>query len=148
MTINKPSCNNSCHSSKCVICNLRFVCASSPYCRINNPDNEEAELSKLYQKIEELENIIAGFVNSQVSVVSGILEEFKNINDSMGNINKPVLEQLGATEEEIKSLKEIISNTDVNQNIQSEIVPAVKDQNVLVEKKGLFGKSKWVEDKK
>lgn len=160
MTINKPSMNNSsCSTSKCVACNFRFVCASSPHCCIDNirsnsdNSNNTEEILKLSKKIEELESFIAGFVNSQVSVVSGILEEFKNINSNMGVINNSVSESSKVISEKVKSVIDSIQQAKTLQEefpeSSGQIVPFDNQEEgkVLVEKKGVFGRTKWVEKK-
>lgn len=151
MTINKPNINNSaCNTSKCVACNFRFVCASSPYCCVrssSNVDNTE-EVSNLAKKIEGLEGLIAGFVNSQVSVVSGILEEFKKIDSNINTINSSISETSNAISEKIESIQKIETIPENITEGQNQIVPFDKqDDKVLVEKKGMFGRTKWVEKK-
>ena len=150
MTINRPNNSNYCNTSKCITCNFRFVCASSPYCCVkfdssNSVGNSEV-IENLSNRIEELEKFITGFVNSQASIVSGVLEEFKNINSNIDSINNAISESSKIISEKIEFTKDNITSEN-----SSQIVPfpnETEDKNVLVEKKGMFGRTKWVEKKK
>ena len=151
MTINKPYSNDcSCSSSKCMGCNFRLVCASSPYCCINSSSNiNKSEIYELYQKIEELEKIIIGFVNSQINATSGKLEEIKKINSNIDATNNSISELDKNMNEKIDSIQQIGNFSDMSLQDSNQIVPFSKnEEKVIVEKKGFFGKSKWVEEKK
>lgn len=153
MTINNRNQSNisNCNPSKCMSCNFRFVCGSSPYCSIKDNSDSSQINAQLIQRIEELEKLVAGFVNNESNIINAIMEEFKSIRANVDNINNSISKLSNDLDEKLKEpvVQSLDNSTD---NISdSNIIPyseSNKKESVIVEKKGLFGRTKWVEEKK
>lgn len=168
MTINRHLDNSGCNTSKCISCNFRFVCATSPYCCVNNNasgmNNANQILAQFFQKIDEMEKLMAGFIGNQANIISTMSEELKKIDTNMTVINE-FISKLSSNVDELKDkinssstiLQSQVSTPTVNSldnnSTNNEIMPINNTSNskgdtVMVEKKGLFGKTKWVEEKR
>lgn len=121
---NQSSTSCSCADIRCSGCNMRYICASSPYCCICK-DNSE-----LLKRISNLESVVATLANGQVASTKTVVEEVRNLKDDLSN-----------------SSVQIIKTEDKDSTEEAQMTPAVvqTEGKTFVEKKGMFGKSKWVE---
>lgn len=121
---NLSSTGCSCADVRCSGCNMRYVCASSPYCCVCK-DNSE-----VLNRISNLESVVATLANGQVESAKTVIEEVKNLKDDLSN-----------------SSIQIIKTEDEDSMEETQIAPAVvqTEGKTFVEKKGIFGKNKWVE---
>lgn len=144
------SSNYGCNTSKCVTCNFKFVCASSPYCVVHNTlnnstsDNAINAIIQNQSKIYSSEIDMMQSLNSKIEDISNILSSVVNsinkINEDLYNLN---------TEKENIEDKQELKDVEYKESENSQIVPfSVPQEKVMVEKKGLFGRKKWVEEKK
>ena len=150
MTIDRSYNSIGCNTSKCYSCNFRFVCASSPYCVIQNinanKDNNTQEVIKEISVIlkSQMDAIALVFdkINSINTEVSSIEESISTLNKSINNASNVA---------EVGIQPETVSYSEVQSNSipENQIVPFnSEEQKVMVEKKGLFGRTKWVEEKR
>lgn len=135
---------NSCGTvAKCSGCIYRLICPISPYCSIKNvSQSSNFDAVSMQKGIDsQFESLNSGLVNMDFGI--------KDIVNSINNINSRL-------EDIYSKLDKINTQEPVNYNYVEEtqdgenngLVPYSKEnQTVLVEKKGLFGKSKWVEEK-
>lgn len=147
MTIDRSYNNNSCSNTKCSTCNLKLICASSPYCLINESSTQSVN------DIQQLKSELY----AQINTINSMIEQFNQMNLSITSVEKS-LSNLSQSVDSIKNVAESINQpqvlySSVDQNNyneeQNKIVPyEEKDDKVIVEKKGLFGKTKWVEQKR
>ena len=150
--------NNGCGTiSKCSGCMFKLICDKSPYCALKDNNND----SEIYQNIQEqLTNIMSGLstVNNNIMAVDTNDQKIdsainslqtsinlisENINKSLSNINT----QLEVLNEKLANNTNGVVNVSPN---GSDVVPYTdenQDATVLVEKKNMFGRSKWVEKK-
>lgn len=121
---NQSSTSCSCTDIRCSGCNMRYICASSPYCCICK-DNSE-----LLKRISNLESVVATLANGQVASTKTVVDEVRSLKDDLSN-----------------SSVQIIKTEDEDSTVETQIAPAVvqTESKTFVEKKGMFGKSKWVE---
>lgn len=160
--------SNSCGSvNKCSACMYRLICPISPFCSINNSSGgtNSTNINSVLNVINEgfnaqstnLQNLI-----SMVQILSNSLNEMNNtineLNTKIDDINSKITSvqpssistiSLDSSDVEIYPPQEINSNNDNNYTLDNQgIIPYnPKEGTVLVEKKGLFGKTKWVEEK-
>lgn len=167
--------------SRCCCCNMRLVCAKSPYCVINSGSGSSNK------KLEEIEALIQQLIQSQSVVVQSLADletkadtaqtslntittNLATLQTSVDNLTtifgefaqdtKTKLDEIYAKVENIQLTAMSSSNDfdtpiDVNSSDTSEddskslaVLKPKEEETILVEKKGLFGKSKWVEQKK
>lgn len=158
--------------SKCSSCNMKLICYKSPFCSIreNNSTNSfkynEDIINQLYAISENTNgniNNMNEYFNKIISVLSDlsgniqdIIKNTSQINDILNNIeqiNKSISElnnKIGSTG--VYNINDYVSNnenatTDVSNN-KNEVAVFDNQAEVLVQKKGLFGKTKWVSEKK
>lgn len=150
--------NNGCGTiSKCSGCMFKLICDKSPYCALKDNNND----SETYQNIQEqLTNIMSGLstVNNNIMAVDINDQKIANAIDllqtSVNLISENVNKLLSNTNAQLEALNEnLANNTNGIINVSpsgSDVVPYTEenqDATVLVEKKNIFGKSKWVEKK-
>lgn len=139
-------------SVKCATCNLKFICSKSPHCNFTHIDDNFDAISKFisgfynqYQNDMSIEKDVLVQIQQNSNLQEIKLSEIKNDYD-----NKYI--------ELNKKLDEIInkllqSNCDYNNDSVDIEVPnsnsleVYNNSKTYVEKKNLFGKTKWVEDK-
>ena len=148
MTIDRSYANSGCNTSKCYSCNFRFVCASSPYCAIQNNSNS----TQITKDVQDFKKEVANVVNSQMNIITSIVEKLNTMNIGVSSIEESISE-LKKSIEDISSKIEIQEQPqevlNPNEPVESQIVPfQQKEEKVIVEKRGLFGKTKWVEEKR
>lgn len=141
--------NNNCNPSRCSICNFKLVCASSPYCSLKgNPSNINIDgiVKTLSQnQLETYSNQMSAIqdINSKIEKLSNSIASILELINSKNNqINTAPSSQTVYSDVSFEKI-----NTEENDN-STEIVPSSISQNnekVMVEKKGFFGKKKWVE---
>lgn len=121
---NQSSTNCSCTNARCSGCNMRYVCASSPYCCVYK-DNSE-----ILKRISDLETVVATLVNGQAITTKAVIEEVKNLKGDLSS-----------------SSVQILKPDDGGNTEETQIAPATvqTESKTFVEKKGIFGKTKWVE---
>ena len=131
--------NNTCSRAKCENCNLGYVCTKSPYCvlpelakAMNNNNTEDVNIIQVHQDIITQLVELCDSLSTKVDAMSEQLKSQATITNTRNTNN-------------IVNQTETISN---NNNAAIAVVDEnfTKDQ-VLIEKKGLFGKSKWVVEK-
>lgn len=147
MTIDRSYTDNSCNNSKCYVCNFRFVCASSPYCLLQGNSVQNIK------DIQDFKKEVSDLVNSQMNLVSSLLDKFNNVSSSIASVEESVLNLKKSMDDvstkiQDQSLQTVLNTDDFNS--VNQIVPfeSNNEEKVMVEKKGLFGKTKWVEKKK
>lgn len=168
--------------SRCCCCNMRLICAKSPYCIINGGSGSSDK------KLEEIEALIQQLIQSQAVVTQALADlETKataaqtslntittniatlqttsdNLTTTFGEFaqdTKTKLDEIYAKVENIPvtrttSINDLdtpidVDSSDVSEDDSKSLVvlkPKETEDTILVEKKGLFGKSKWVEQKK
>lgn len=126
--------------ARCCCCNMRLICAKSPYCVIGGSSDKDLEeiktllttLTANVATVQETSNIImtelGEFRQDTQTKLDEIYTKVENINTASGQ-SMPV----EVVEDDSKSLA---------------VLNPKEEETILVEKKGLFGKSKWVEQKK
>lgn len=121
---NQSSTSCSCADIRCSGCNMRYICASSPYCCICKDNSEPLK------RISNLESVVATLANGQVASTKTVVDEVRSLKDDLSN-----------------SSVQIIKTEDKDSTEETQIAPAVvqTEGKTFVEKKGMFGKSKWVE---
>lgn len=144
------SSNYGCNTSKCVTCNFKFVCASSPYCVVHNISNNSTSdnainaiiqnQSKIYSSEMDMMQSLNGKIEDISNILSSVVNSINKINEDLYNLN--------AKKENIEDKQEF-KDVEYKESENSQIVPfSVPQEKVMVEKKGLFGRKKWVEEKK
>lgn len=164
--------------SRCCCCNMRLICAKSPYCVINSGSGSSDK------KLEEIETLIQQLIQSQTQALADFetkaIAAQASLNTITANIatlqttsdnltttfgefaqdTKTKLDEIYAKVENIPatsttSINDLDTQVDVDSSDVSEddskslaVLKPKEDDTILVEKKGLFGKSKWVEQKK
>lgn len=147
------SSNYRCNTSKCVTCNFKFVCASSPYCVIHNNTNNSISESSINTIVQNQSKIYSSQVEMIQGLNNNINEIYKSLSLCLDSINK-ISERLDNLENNQEISTEESTNVKDAQYTEienSQIVPfssELKEEKVMVEKKGLFGRKKWVEEKK
>lgn len=144
--------NCGCGSCSCSLCKMRLVCADSPYCSIrtqNNKNEQQIDTNTIMNGL----NIIASALDKQGSMLS----EF---NKKIELIEEYIEKNQNNTDLIINSLnKEKVYDNDnyyINEELESDIVESsmvpysenLENNTILTEKKTIFGKTKWVPDKK
>lgn len=166
-------------ASRCCCCNMRLVCAKSPYCVINSGSGSSDK------RLEEIETLIQQLIQSQSVVVQSLADletktganqtslntiatNLVTLQTSVDNLTtvfgefaqdtKTKLDEIYAKVENIQpttSAAKFSTSIDIDASDVSEddskslaVLKPKEEETVLVEKKGLFGKSKWVEQKK
>lgn len=121
---NQSSTNCSCTNTRCSGCNMRYVCASSPYCCVYK-DNSE-----ILKRISDLETVVATLANGQTITTKAVIEEVRNLKEDLSS-----------------SSVQILKPDDGGNTEETQIAPATvqTESKTFVEKKGMFGKTKWVE---
>lgn len=155
-------------ANKCVVCNMRFICAHSPYCCVHDKkDSENVDLTPINEKLSDLSdkvqyqsqafpiigNAIDG-INAKIESLNSGLEKLSElvqiIRDDIKTFNSESSDKLSDILNKVNEKSDNMYN--VSEEINSELVPYNTESNnndtVLVEKKNLFGKTKWVEEKK
>ena len=146
--------NNHCgcgSTPKCSMCLYKLICDKSPYCCINNSCN--CDFTPIQNAINQLESEMSnGFsnLNTNINSVGALLNVVNNSINSIGaatnEINSKVdeiLTKLPSTNVESESAEKIESQM---LPVESNIIPTSKgNDTVLVEKKNIFGKTKWFE---
>lgn len=150
-------------ANKCMNCNMMYMCARSPYCcfRNNNMDMAQPDLTPLQNAVSGLSGTVAQQaqdIDLLKSNIHEISERINLLNASMSNLVNTMGSEMNKLASKIDSIqsKESVQTNPVDEtfdikNENSSIVPYSKGNNedtVLVEKKGIFGKTKWVEEKK
>lgn len=152
--LQQNSCGNS-SSAKCSTCNLKFFCSKSPHCSITHIDDNFDAISRF----------ISGFYNqyqndittekevfSQIQQLSNVqdikISELKNDYDSKYVELSNKLDQIlfSLNNKSISNENVLLENEDV-EIINKEAIALYDGGKKYVEKKNLFGKTKWVEDK-
>ena len=165
--------------SRCCCCNMRLICAKSPYCVINSGSGSSDK------KLDEIEALIQQLIQSQSVVVQSLADletktdanqtslntiatNLVTLQTSVDNLTtvfgefaqdtKTKLDEIYAKVENIQpttSAAKFSTPIDIDVSDVSEddskslaVLKPKEEETVLVEKKGLFGKSKWVEQKK
>lgn len=155
--------NNGCGTiNKCSVCNFKLICDKSPYCMINKINN--VDLTQSFEPLKnQLDSVMSGLstINNNLMVIDSgnknILLNISKINESLVSLGNNITELNDIIS---KSLKVINENSDESKDVaddttvenydinNSDVVPyANEPDTVLVEKKSIFGKSKWVEKK-
>ena len=131
--------NNTCSRAKCENCNLGYVCTKSPYCIV-------PELTKA------MSNNNTADVNI-IQVHQDIITQLVELCSSLSSKVDAMSEQLSTQSIQLntRNTNNIVNQNDTISNNNNTAIAVVnedftKDQ-VLIEKKGLFGKSKWVVEK-
>lgn len=144
-----------CGVNKCMNCTWCLICAKSPYCCING-GGSCADTQKILDAISNLSQDLAETTSTILSTIgTGFTFVNNHIDTIATSINTNVDTKIAGID---TKLDEILSRLPVVNNIsatdieaQGAIVPfdaSVSDSEpVLVEKKTLFGKTKWVEQK-
>lgn len=165
--------------SRCCCCNMRLVCAKSPYCVINSGSGSSDK------KLEEIETLIQQLIQSQAVVTQALADLETKSDTAQASLNtittsiatlqttsdnlttafgefaqdtKTKLDEIYAKVENINSVSTQsldapidVDSSDVSEDDSKSLAvlkPKDEEETILVEKKGLFGKSKWVEQKK
>lgn len=146
MTIDRSYANSGCNNSKCYSCNFRFVCASSPYCVIQNNSTQTTK------DIEDLKKEVANVVNAQMNIIASIVDKIDSVTTGVASVEKSLydlkeaIENISSKIEEQEQLQKVFEPMSDSEN---QIIPFEnREEKVMVEKKGFFGKNKWVEQKK
>ena len=131
--------NNTCSRAKCENCNLGYVCSKSPYCILS-------EIVKSSNKIDEVN---VNMIQVHQDIITQLVQLYETLNNKVDEMSQKIDTPSTVTNtrntNNISNQKETINNN-------NDTAIAVVDDNftrdqVLIEKKGLFGKSKWVVDK-
>ena len=165
--------------SRCCCCNMRLICAKSPYYVINSGNGSSDK------KLEEIEALIQQLIQSQSVAVQSLADLETKTDASQTSLNtittnlvtlqtsvdnlttvfgefaqdsKTKLDEIYAKVENIQPAtltNEFDTPIDVDAPDVLEddskslaVLSPKEEETILVEKKGLFGKSKWVEQKK
>lgn len=165
MMNNTMNCNS---NGRCSTCTMSLVCSKSPFCSLNKTKEKDVVLepiinavgsgfSNINSKMNDFSNYfvaldtIVSKENSDIgqlkTSVQMLIDNINILSTEISDINSKLSKLLdsGAT---VNTISENIPQ-DINES--EGIVPysnESKETPVLVEKKGLFGKSKWVEEKK
>lgn len=160
--------SNSCGSiNKCSDCMYRLICPISPFCSIGNSSSgtsstdtnsvlsainegfsgQSSNLQSLISMIQTLSNRL----NEMNSTINELNTKIDDINSKITSVQPSSIStmSLDSSDVDIYPPQEINSNSDSNYALDNQgIIPYnPKEGTVLVEKKGLFGKTKWVEEK-
>lgn len=155
--------NNCGSANKCSSCNMKLICARSPFCCVCNTSSQSTsnlDLSPIESKIDDL------FIDINNSIVSIEGNNNSNMQTLANNLNGKIIElqnsfnaQVVELSHKLQSIVETIENvtstinssgvsvlsTQANTSTESGLVPAsysvIPDNGtVLVEKKNIFGK--------
>ncbi len=143
--------NNSCNSSRCSICNFRFVCASSPYCSFKNNSSN----TNIDSVIKTLSQSQIEIYSKQMNIIQDINSKIEDLSNSISNIlelikSKDLQTDTAPSSQTVYSGVSFEKINTEEDGSPTEIIPASVPQSnekIIVEKKGLFGRKKWVEQK-
>lgn len=151
-------CNNGI-PQKCSTCNMQFMCSKSPHCSVAHINDNFDALSKYlsgfynqYQNTLDTEKEI--FVQMQQSTVAQNIKisELKEDYDNKYTELNSKIEKILTLMQEMKSESGV--STLMEQDtieapvvVQSGALELYDGDKKYVEKKNIFGKTKWVEDK-
>jgi archaellum component FlaC len=155
--VNNPS--NACGTtSKCGGCVYKLICDRSPYCRIKN-NSTNLDLSPVTNELTQFESAmgkelktISANMNTVGSNLNVLNNNINNIGTAISEINTKldeILSKLSSSKVELDDTVQSVDAEEVTEDEQG-IVPFTNasDDTVLVQKKNIFGKTKWVEEKK
>lgn len=168
--------------SRCCCCNMRLVCAKSPYCVIgggsSSSDKKLEEIEALIQQLIQSQAVVtqaladletkADAAQTSLNTITANIATLQTTSDNMTTVfgefaqdTKTKLDEIYAKVENIQTTSTTsVDNLDTPIDVDSSDVsgdgskslavlkPKDEEETILVEKKGLFGKSKWVEQKR
>lgn len=166
-----------CNSGRCISCAMSLVCSKSPYCVLDGEQQNIDFISILKGTPESIyENLLSmksGLDNNTLAIAS-LLELDSNSYNSLATKIDLLGDQISLLSHSIQGVNDRFNAIDEKLDLilskftESEYIPQngelmnasgeesgivpystlANDSPVLVEKKTLFGKSKWVEQKK
>lgn len=153
-SFNNPNNSHSCGTvNKCSMCLYKLICERSPFCCIKDSGGN-CDFTPIVNELSQLEIAMA---NEFSNINKNIIENTTNIDAKLDNLTdfaKGINNKLNDIISKLNSLSSVSSNEiqTVNAEILPEteqgLVPFSNDDTVLVQKKNVFGKTKWVEEKK
>lgn len=130
---------------KCGSCLYKLICERSPFCCIKN--NSTCDLTPVMNALSQLQQVLENDLSVLLTNINSVGAAVNAANESLNSI--------GSVVNEINSKLDNMQNVSLNSNnsnglveASSSVVPYSDDETVLVQKKGIFGKTKWVEEKK
>jgi hypothetical protein len=145
-------------ASKCGNCNLSLVCPKSPYCCIKNTGGgSSGDIKTLLSAISAENKLLSEGFSVLEQNLTNLISQIQDLKQTMIKNSTEINDQLNSVETKIDSLSFKDSTVDADADIPAVetvldegLVPYtssddVEEDKVLVEKKGLFGRSKWVE---
>ena len=165
-------------TAKCSCCVYKLICPRSPYCTIinNGNNNYETQLLALTQLIaqsfDNQNNLTTQSFENQNNIMKQSFNEqndnntqsLSNQSDLIKECCNKVIDSINNLSTQINELQDYIKkncckkNENDNSVISNDNIEPIKDialynaqennDTVLVEKKNIFGKTKWVEEKR
>lgn len=171
--INSAGCSN----GRCNNCAFALICNKSPYCVLNNLNNIQTDLSPVVQTVDEKLYAVTSNMSELNNNIGTVNVSYEQIVDSINNLNKVLENMKLLLNNKFESINTQLNNmlidfenkiNDTNskieaintndsvlisnsvENTENAVTPytnQANDATILVEKKNIFGKSKWVEKK-
>ena len=156
--IAQPASNCGCGTiNKCSMCVYKLICERSPFCCIKNGGSGTCDLTPVLNAINQLgEAINNKFTNTDANIAS-IGAALNTMNSSINSIGAAINESNAKLDEILSKLNTSatvtnaidVSNIEDIKDGENGIIPySSEPDSVLVQKKTMFGKTKWVEEKK
>ena len=157
-------------ASRCSVCMYKLICPKSPFCCISGSG---CDLTPVLSAISQLNSLVTSSFSTTNGDIASLQTDISSIGATLNTMNESI-NSIGATASVFSVDPNVSSNTvlmsempisiqNVSNDIEEPVTPMTaevvepnslatyvpKDNDtVLVQKKGLFGKTKWVEEKK
>ena len=144
-------------ANKCSVCLYKLICDRSPFCCIKK-ETESCDFTPIINIISQLDNSISNELsNKNISIdninnnIELLNNRFDEIVSYINSMNSKMDDILAKFEDSniFYNNENIISNAEVLSENEKGIVPFENNNDpVLVQKKDIFGRTKWVEEKR
>lgn len=143
--------------NKCSMCMYKLICDRSPFCCIKN-NGGSCDLTPIINELSQLETSMSNEFSNINTNINSIGATINTLNNSINSIGEAINTMS-------TKIDEILSKLNTTNTISGNAVPTVdaeilseneqglvpvsnNNETVLVQKKSVFGKTKWVEEKK
>lgn len=154
------SVQNSCGTSgnRCATCNYKFICSKSPYCTTAHINDNFDNLAKFisvfykdYQTNSESQTAVNTQIQQGLSAQEIKISELKTkLEDCCSELNTKldkILEKLSEKQNNMVNTENENDNPQVEVLDKNELELYGPNAEHYVEKKNIFGKTKWVKEK-
>ena len=149
--------NNLCNCgtpNKCYTCLYKLICERSPFCCIKN--SSSCDLTPIVNELSQLETAMANQFSNINTNINSIGSTLNTVNSSINSIGAAINEINSKLDEVLSKLENTnsvnsipVANAETFSGEEQSLIPVTNESDtVLVQKKSMFGKTKWVEEKR